>query len=165
LAVDKDGKPLPQRRIQAVITDAGEKAVPNPNSAAVWHFDKLPGPPGKTVFENEMHRTIGTAAIKDGILYIADFSGLFHCLDAKTGQRYWVHDMFSESWGSPLVVEGKVYIGDADGDVTVFQVGKEKKILSEFNVGNAIYTSPVVANNVLYIANRSTLFAASEGGK
>ena len=64
-----------------------------------------------------------------------------------------------------MVVEGKVYIGDADGDVTVFQVGKEKKILSEFNVGNAVYTSPVVANNVLYIANRSTLFAASEGGK
>jgi outer membrane protein assembly factor BamB len=165
LAVDKDGKPLPQRRIQAVIPEAGEKAIPNPNSAAVWHFDKLPAPAGKTVFENEMHRTIGTAAIKDGLLYIADFSGLFHCLDAKTGQRYWVHDMFSESWGSPLVVEGKVYIGDGDGDITVFQVGKEKKILSEFNVGNAVYTSPVVANNVLYIANRSTLFSASEGGK
>ena len=52
--------------------------------------------------------------------------------------------MFSESWGSPLIVEGKVYIGDADGDVTVFQVGKTKKMLSEVNVGNA----------VLYIARR-----------
>ena len=156
----------PPRRIQDVITSAGEKAVANPNSAAVWHFDKKDfNGDGQIEFEEEMHRTIGTAAIKDGLLYIADFSGLFHCLDAKTGERYWVHDMFSESWGSPLIVEGKVYIGDADGDVTVFEVERRKKILSEVNVGNAVYTSPVVANNVLYIANRSTLFAIGGGGK
>ncbi len=163
LAVDKSGKVLEPRRIQAVNTAAGEKTVPNPNSAAVWHFDKLKK--ANAQFEDEMHRTIGTAAIKDDLLYIADFSGLFHCLNAKTGERYWVHDMFSESWGSPLIVEGKVYIGDADGDITVFQAGKSKKILSEINVGNAVYTSPVVANDVLYIANRSTLLAIKAGGK
>ncbi len=39
--------------------------------------------------------------------------------------------MFSESWGSPVIVENKVYIGDADGDITVFQTGKTKKVLSE----------------------------------
>jgi outer membrane protein assembly factor BamB len=64
-----------------------------------------------------------------------------------------------------VVVEGKVYIGDGDGDITVFQAGKTKKVLSEVNVGNAVLTSLVVANDVLYIANRSTLFAISEGGK
>ncbi len=161
LAVDKDGKPLPVRRIQAVITEAAKRR-PQSEFGRGLALRQDPGAGGKTAFENEMHRTIGTAAIKDGLLYIADFSGLFHCLDAKTGHRYWVHDMFSESWGSPLVVEGKVYIGDGDGDVTVFQASKEKKILSEFNVGNAVYTSPVVANNVLYIANRSTLFSAAK---
>jgi outer membrane protein assembly factor BamB len=166
LAQDKDGKVLPERRIQAINKDAGEKAVPNPNSAAVWHFAKKDFNGDKEIqFEEEMHRTIGTAAIKDGLLYISDFSGLFHCLDAKTGERYWVHDQFSESWGSPVIVDGKVIIGDADGDVTVFQVGKTKKVLSEVNVGNAVLTSPVIANDVLYIANRSTLFAISQGGK
>jgi outer membrane protein assembly factor BamB len=160
LAVDHDGKPLPERRIQAINAAAGEKAIANPNSASVWHFAKK-----GLQFEEEMHRTIGTAAIKDGLVYISDFSGLFHCLDAKTGERYWVHDQFSESWGSPVIVEGKVYIGDGDGDITVFQVGKTKKVLSEVNVGNAVLTSLVVANDVLYIANRSTLFAISQGGK
>jgi outer membrane protein assembly factor BamB len=166
LAIDKDGKPLAQRRLQDVDVKAGEKAIPNPNTAAVWHFDKKDfDGNGMIEFEEEMHRTIGTAAIKDGLLYIADFSGLFHCFDCKTGQRFWVHDMFSESWGSPLIVEGKVYMGDADGDITVFEQGKTKKILSEFNVGNAVFSSPIVASNVLYVANRSTLFAVSEGGK
>jgi outer membrane protein assembly factor BamB len=166
LAVDHDGKPLPERRIQAVNPTAGEKAIPNPNSAAVWHFAKKDFNGDKEIqFEEEMHRTIGTAAVKDGLVYISDFSGLFHCLDAKTGERYWVHDQFSESWGSPVIVENKVYIGDADGDITVFQTGKTKKVLSEVNVGNAVLTSLVVANDVLYIANRSTLFAISDGGK
>ena len=64
-----------------------------------------------------------------------------------------------------MIVEGKVYIGDADGDITVFQVGKTKKVLSEVNVGNAVLSSLIVANDVLYIANRSTLFAISQGGK
>jgi outer membrane protein assembly factor BamB len=166
LAEDAEGKVLPQRRIQAVIASAGEKAVPNPNSAAVWHFAKKDfNGNGEIEFEEEMHRTIGTVAVKDNLVYIADFSGLFHCLDAKTGNRYWVHDMLSESWGSPCIVEGKVYIGDADGDVYVFEHSKTKKILSQFNTGNAVYTSPVVANNVLYVANRSTLFASGLKGK
>jgi len=49
--------------------------------------------------------------------------------------------------------------------ITVFQVGKTKKVLSEVNVGNAVLSSLIVANDVLYIANRSTLFAISQGGK
>ena len=64
-----------------------------------------------------MHRTCGTVAIKDGLLFVADFSGLFHCLDAKTGMPYWTHDMLAAAWGSPLIVDGKVYVGDEDGDI------------------------------------------------
>ena len=46
-----------------------------------------------------MHRSVGTVVIKDDILYIADFSGLFHCLDAKTGRAHWVEDMFGRRMG------------------------------------------------------------------
>ena len=77
---------------------------------------------GKIEFEETMHRTCGTAAIKDGLLFVADFSGLFHCLDAKTGMPHWTHDMLAAAWGSPLIVDGKVYVGDEDGDITVFKL-------------------------------------------
>ena len=42
--------------------------------------------------------------IKDDILYVTDFSGLLHCLHAKTGRLNWNHDLFAACWGSPLLV-------------------------------------------------------------
>ncbi|WP_437187364.1 PQQ-binding-like beta-propeller repeat protein [Planctomicrobium sp. SH668] len=165
IAVDKDGEPIVDkkdgtRRLQAINPAAGEKAIPNENSAVVWHYsgDDTDGN-GEIDFEEEMHRTCGTAVIKDDILYIADFSGIFHCLDAKTGKSHWNYDMFAAAWGSPLLVDGKVYIGDEDGDIAVFEHSKTMKLLSENSVGNSVYSSPIAANGVLYIANKSTLFA------
>jgi outer membrane protein assembly factor BamB len=160
LAVDKDGKALPLRRLQAVVTSAGEKAIPNPNSAAVWHYvgyDKNGN--GKLEFEEEMHRSCGSVAIKNDILVIADFSGLVHCLNAKTGEQNWTYDMFAASWGSPLIVDGKVYCGDEDGDVAIFKLAPEHELIREINMGNSVYSTPVVANNVLIITNKSQLFA------
>jgi outer membrane protein assembly factor BamB len=112
----------------------------------VWHFDKI-------------RRSISTAAIADGLLYISDFSGYLHCLDVKTGHEYWVHDLLAAVWASPFVIDGKVYIGDEDGDIVVMAHGKEKKQLAEMNMGSAVYGTVVPANGVLFINNRSQLFA------
>jgi hypothetical protein len=70
--------------------------------------------------------------------------------------------MLAASWGSALVADGKVYIGDEDGDITIFKHGKELEILSEINMSNSVYTTPVVANGVLYIANKTHLFAIQQ---
>jgi outer membrane protein assembly factor BamB len=115
----------------------------------VWHYDKI-------------RRSISTPAIKDGIIYQPDFSGFLHALDAKTGQPYWVHDVFAAVWGSPLLVNGKIYLGDEDGDIVILEEGKTKKVLAELNLGSSVYSTPVPANGVLYISSRNQLFALSE---
>lgn len=160
LAVDKDGKEIPHRRLQAVNEKAGEKAIPNPNSAAIWHFTgyDVDGN-GKIDYEEEMHRSCGTVAIKDDILYIADFSGVFHCLNAQTGEGYWNHDMFSQAWGSPLIVDNKVYIGNEVGGILCFEHSKELNLLAENDMGNSVFSTPISANNVLYVTNKNALFA------
>ena len=119
-------------------------------SGRIWHFDKI-------------RRSISTAAVHDGIVYMADFSGFVHALDAKTGKPYWTHDMFAAMWGSPIYIDGKIYIGDEDGDVVVMQAGKELKILSELNMGSSVYSTPVPANGTLFISNRNMLYALAEG--
>jgi outer membrane protein assembly factor BamB len=121
-------------------------------SGVVWHFDKI-------------RRSISTAAIKDDLLYIADFSGFFHCLDLKTGKPYWTHDMFAAIWGSPILIDNKVYLGDEDGDVVVVEHGKTFKLISEMNMGSAVYATAVPANGKLYIMNRNQLYALQEGAQ
>jgi outer membrane protein assembly factor BamB len=115
----------------------------------VWHFDKI-------------RRSISTAALHDGLLYYPDFSGFLHCIDAKTGQELWQHDLFAAIWGSPLVADGKVYLGDEDGDVVIMKAGREKKLLGEVNMGSSVYSSPVPANGALFIMNRNQLFALAD---
>ena len=153
--------PIPHKRLKALEADKGDLEKPNPNSAARWHY--VGENPKK--FDTTMHRTCGTVAIKNNLLFLCDFSGLVHCVDCKTGKAYWTHDMLAASWGSPLIVEDKVYIGDEDGDIVIFKLSQEKEIVAELNVESAVYTTPVVANNVLYIANRNTLFAIQPGTK
>jgi len=156
-------KPIAPKRLQALVEADGDFQKDNPNSAAVWHYEG-PNPNGQD-FTDHMHRTCGTVAIKNDLLFVADFAGLFHCLDAKTGKSYWVHDLLSASWASPLIVENHVYISDEDGDIEIFELSKEPKPLEKQPMPTSVYTTPVVANNTLFIADKLTLYAIVEGAK
>ena len=115
----------------------------------IWQYDKI-------------RRSISTGAIYNGLLFYSDFSGFLHCLDAKTGKPYWTHDMLSAVWGSPMVIDGKVYLGDEDGDVVVLEASKEKKLIASMNMGSSVYATVVPANGTLFVMNRNQLWALSE---
>jgi outer membrane protein assembly factor BamB len=154
-------KPVAPKRKQALVASEGDVERDNPNSAAVWHY--VGSNPKE--FESTMHRTCGTVAIKNDLLFIADFSGVLHCLNAKTGDAHWTHDMLAASWASPLIANDKVYIGDEDGDILILDLAKELNVVAEINLGSALYTTPVSANESIYIANRNRVFAIQEGAK
>jgi outer membrane protein assembly factor BamB len=116
----------------------------------VWQYDKI-------------SRSISTAAVSGGQVYLADMKGVLHCLDAKSGKPLWTYDTMAPVWGSPLVADGKVYLGDQDGDVVVLKAGSELRKLAEIDMGNSVYSTPVPANGVLYVMTRSELFAIVAG--
>jgi outer membrane protein assembly factor BamB len=133
----------------------------NKNSALVWHYGGEADKKTADELGRDMvfGRTMSTVAIHDGLLYAAELTGYLHCLDARTGKRYWDHDLKAEVWGSPYYVDGKVYIGTTDGDVHVLAHGKEKKVLGKIEMEDSIYSTPTAAQGVLYVMTTKRLFA------
>jgi len=115
------------------------------------------------IWEADIDRTISTASIADGLVYVADYTGRLFCLDADTGKQYWMHDTQGHIWASTLVADGKVYLGNEDGYLLIMQAGKEKKLLNEIEFHAPIYSSAVAANGVLYVATQSHLYAIETG--
>jgi hypothetical protein len=120
---------------------------------AVWHLGV-----------DKFNRTLSTVAVHEGLVYAADLSGNLYCIDEKTGQIYWTYEAFAAIWGSPYVADGKVYLGDEDGDVAILRTGKTKQLVAEINMGSAVYTTPVADKGVLYIVTRDRLFAIHKAG-
>jgi outer membrane protein assembly factor BamB len=116
----------------------------------LWHY-------------GDIRRSISTGALFNGILFYSDFSGFLHAIDAKTGKQFWKHDMFAAIWGSPMVIDGKVYLGDEDGDVAILAADRTMKLIGENNMGSSVYSTAVPANGSIYLVNRNELFALAEG--
>ena len=152
------------------ITKAGDvspksldhKDAKNNGSALVWSyggkFDPVPKKGRRVIFG----RTISTCAIHDGLVYIAEEQGYLHCLDAKTGQKYWDYDFKAGIWGSAYYVDGKVYIGTEDGEIVIFKAGKKQDVSAKIDMGETVASTPVVARGVLYVATKSKLYAIAE---
>ncbi len=117
-------------------------------TGSVWHYGG-----------DDYRRSLSTVAIADGLLYTADLVGYLYCLDAKTGKRHWRHDTYASIWGSPYVVDGKVLLGTTDGEVIVLQHGNKLEELAANDVRGTLYTTPVVANGVLYVTTTRELIA------
>jgi len=120
-------------------------------SGKVWHV-------GGTDF----NRTIASAAVHDGLVYAADLSGYLYCFDEKTGKLQWRHDMESAVWASPAWIDGKIYLGDENGDVEVLKAGKTLQKLATNNMGNSVYTTSMASHGTLYVTNKKQLYAIAE---
>jgi outer membrane protein assembly factor BamB len=119
---------------------------------------------GKKVWVSKLvDRTLATVSIVNDLVYVADYTGRLHCLNARTGMRYWGHHTRVESWSSTLVADGKVYL-PTEKDLWVFQAGKDKKLLAKIRLPNKMYNSPVAADGVLYLATQRYLFAVRATG-
>lgn len=115
---------------------------------------------GKPIWVNkEIGRSISTPSIDGDLMYQAEYNGNIHCLDTKTGKILWTYATNSRIWSSTLVADGKVYCGNEDGELVILKAGREKQLIGKIDFYTPVYSSPIVANNVLYVATMTHLFA------
>ena len=129
------------------------KCVDATNSRELWSYELSKG------------HCCSTPSVHDGMVFVADCEGFIHCVDAKTGKAYWIHDTGNEIWASTLAADGKIYIGTRRGNFWVFAADRNKKIISSIKLDSPINGSPVAANGVLYIATMKKLYAVKQSAK
>ena len=117
-------------------------------TARIWTYDAI-------------ERSMSSAAVHDGLVYIPDVSGKVHCLDADSGECCWVHDTKAETWGGVLVADGRLYLGNKRS-FYVLAAGREPAVLSEIRLGEPAYSTPITANGVLYVATGRHLWAVTD---
>jgi outer membrane protein assembly factor BamB len=105
---------------------------------------------------------MATPTVANGLVFIGDTGRTVHCVDARTGVGLWKHEVKGEIWASALVADGKVYLGTRSGWFYVFEAGREKKVLSELELGQPISGTATAANGVLYVTTMNQLFAVQK---
>jgi len=167
---DKDLSPAvkePTKKGELPQSILDPKDPANKDSGLVWHYGG--NAPEDADREFYFGRSMSTCAIHDGLVYAAEFANFLHCLDAETGEQYWEHDLRADVWSSPYYVDGKVYIGDAAGHMSIFKAGKEKKLLGVVQTARpgSIYATPVVCNGTMYFMteNPCKLWAVADTSK
>ena len=151
------------------LNDAG-RVVANKNSAVVWEqvgeanksfrLGRSGKPSGEDV--RRIHQSIGGLTIQNDLVIAADIEGFLHCYDAKAGEAYWHHDTYSLSYGSPLIVKNRIYLGVEDGEIRILALSKKKKPIAQRYFRSSIEPSPVFANGTLFVASRNRLHAIQE---
>jgi outer membrane protein assembly factor BamB len=147
---DKDVSPYSDPKVE-IPEKFDPKDPRNKGSALVWHYG---GPKKGTEDDDRRYkfgRTMSTAAVHDGLCYVADFDGFFYCFDAKTGELHWKDNLEQDTWSSPYWVDGHVYIGNEQGDMRIYKHGKKKDLVKTVQMDCKIRATPVAVGGVLYV--------------
>ncbi|HEY3037611.1 MAG TPA: PQQ-binding-like beta-propeller repeat protein [Pyrinomonadaceae bacterium] len=106
----------------------------------------------------EVGRVVGTPIVKDGLLYVGDLGGTVHCLDAATGAHLWKHETNDAIWGCLLLAGDRLYVGNAEGLMTVLRAGRRKELLAQIEMDAPLYSRPAVVGDALYLATANRLY-------
>ncbi len=103
--------------------------------------------------------------LHEGFLYITNDQGELHCLDAKTGDEAWSYIYGTDSKGSPLWADGKIYVGEFDGRFHILQPTPTDctELHSQFFKGKngrtvQINGSPVAVNGHVYFMTSQDIY-------
>jgi outer membrane protein assembly factor BamB len=116
--------------------------------------------------DNKSFSYVPTLLASGDYLYAVTDKGFVSCHVAKTGAEVWKDRLGGEISASPVLIDGKVYAANEEGDVYVFEATpKAFKLLAKNSLGEDVTSTPAVANNRLYIHGKDDLFCIGKPGK
>lgn len=118
-----------------------------------------PGAEPKVVWQNNKLATGYTSPVYyQGLVYTISGRGVLNCADAKTGEILWSERVEGEYSASPLAAEGKIYVTSEDGATTVFQAGRQAKVLASNTLSDTMLASPVASDSAIFLRSDKHLY-------
>ena len=155
--------------------DETEVKTPSPVAAHGLIFISGGYPLGRNFFALKLDGTLAwrnekggpyvpTPIVHGDHLYIASDNGLLSCYEARTGKQ-----IYRERVGtgvsfsaSPVIGDGKLYLGSEDGDMFVFRTGPRYELLAKIPFGEPLMATPAIADGTLYVRTVSKLYAIGQ---
>jgi len=100
----------------------------------------------------------------DGRVYMIKNGGIVSCMDAETGKLLYRERLgaFGLYCSSPICAHGRIYIASRKGVITVFKAGDTLEVLARNDLKEAIFATPAVVENKLYVRTVKHMYAFGE---
>lgn len=130
-----------------------------------------PGATGDVSATNLAYKLEGSAtmpyvptpiALGDLLFLISD-KGTASCFNAKTGEKVWQQRLGGNFFGSPVIIQDRIYVMSCEGDCWVLSATKDFKEIAKVDLGEGSHSTPAVADGKLYL--RTFHHLISLGGK
>ncbi len=94
-----------------------------------------------------------SAAVSGVRVVVGGRDKLVHCLDSRSGGKFWTFPTRARVESSPAIAGGRVFVGSNDGKFYALDLTNGAKVW-EFNAGSPISASPGIANGRIVVGSQ-----------
>jgi outer membrane protein assembly factor BamB len=105
--------------------------------------------------------SISSALLYDDLVYIVRDGSILSAFDAASGKLVKQSRLQSHSrqyYASPVAADGKIFLLDVEGGVSVVKAGKDWKTLATNELGESAWATPAISDGRLYVRTNKSLF-------
>jgi len=107
---------------------------------------------GKTAWQNTTRAYVPSMLVREGHVYAVLDSGQAVCWKSDTGEELWREKVDRDFYGSPVMLDSRIYSTNQHGITSVFEVTpKQFKLLSQNALGDESFSSPSICGNRIYL--------------
>jgi outer membrane protein assembly factor BamB len=122
-----------------------------------------PGPGAEQIYKiTDGANYVPTPVALGDLVFVVNDKGIAICFDAATGNVHWKERLGGNFFGSPIILNGRVYAIASDGKVIVLKAAKEFEKLGEIELGETSHSTPAVADGRLLLRTESHLFCVGK---
>ncbi|MBI3461635.1 MAG: PQQ-binding-like beta-propeller repeat protein [Planctomycetes bacterium] len=105
---------------------------------------------------------VGSGVIDQGLLYLANATGIAECLEAATGKTVWKERLGGTLWGSMLLADGKLYVSNLEGQTFILAAGPQFRLLATNNLEEPMKAAPAASDGQLFLRTYENLYCIEQ---